>query len=747
LKVIAENRGREMFKNIDVLHGAGVLDGYKGTAARLPEFGRYNLIYGWNASGKTTLSRFFRLMEGPNSPRLSPQAYARFSAEQGVLDTLKDQDRAQCHVRVFNSDYVEDNLKQGHTSAPALFIIGSENIRLSERIALLSHQRDRMVRIYSALRRRNEDADKAREKQATAHASACGTSLGIRNFRSPDLKNIAARLADEAAAYLLSEEVLQTEIAAARDQVQYQNLPTTLYAMPQRIPEAGDFASLLSDTPQQQTITRLSQNRELSDWVRTGLHIHQGKTQCEFCGGDATSALAEYARHFSDEYRKQYSAIQDAIHGLEGFLGNVNLPHPNAWIPSLRSRFGDAERRLQQWLQAEEHIRTTWLGQLKDKLDHMETSTLVAPIGERLSDLTKIVDELYALVAEHNRACAEADDVRRKAAEHVKNHFAVRYLLDSDSLASAKILAEASGLLTRAEAMGKSVTAKLTAIQAELQRSSVAATEINGHLQRIMSGRISVEQMADGQLRFMRGETVATNLSDGEKTAVSLAYFLVSLKQNGQQLSNTIVFIDDPICSLDANHIYDVAYLLLDQLKEAKQLFVSSHNSEFFNTIKKEWAWNNGKFNTGAQGYLMHRKQDGSSELVSLPPHLAKFRSDYHHVFYCLQKMRSSTSADIDSYISCPNLLRRFLEMYLGFRKPSAASYETKLDLLIGDEVARKALARFVGEGSHSQSTLRLLEYADFPSMARGMIDRVLKALEEKDPTHYAALAEATSEP
>lgn len=68
-----------MFKNIDVLHGAGVLDGYKGAAARLPEFGRYNLIYGWNASGKTTLSRFFRLMEGPNSPRLSSQAYARFA--------------------------------------------------------------------------------------------------------------------------------------------------------------------------------------------------------------------------------------------------------------------------------------------------------------------------------------------------------------------------------------------------------------------------------------------------------------------------------------------------------------------------------------------------------------------------------------------------------------------------------------------------------------------------------------------
>jgi len=31
--------------------------------ADLPNFSRYNLIYGWNSSGKTTLSRLLRAME------------------------------------------------------------------------------------------------------------------------------------------------------------------------------------------------------------------------------------------------------------------------------------------------------------------------------------------------------------------------------------------------------------------------------------------------------------------------------------------------------------------------------------------------------------------------------------------------------------------------------------------------------------------------------------------------------------
>lgn len=32
------------------------------------EFGRYNLIYGWNGSGKTTISRLFRALERRTAP-------------------------------------------------------------------------------------------------------------------------------------------------------------------------------------------------------------------------------------------------------------------------------------------------------------------------------------------------------------------------------------------------------------------------------------------------------------------------------------------------------------------------------------------------------------------------------------------------------------------------------------------------------------------------------------------------------
>ena len=83
--------------------------------------------------------------------------------------------------------------------------------------------------------------------------------------------------------------------------------------------------------------------------------------------------------------------------------------------------------------------------------------------------------------------------------------------------------------------------------------------------------------------------------------------------------------------------------------------------------------------------------------------------------------------------------------MYLGFRRPTAKGYVTKLDILFDDEVERGAVARYVDEGSHSASTLRLLEYSDFPALSRGMVERVMRALERVDPNHYAVLVAETT--
>ncbi|MGC3962355.1 MAG: AAA family ATPase [Rhodocyclaceae bacterium] len=732
-----------MLRRIESIANAAVWSGYNGQTSTAPDFERYNLIYGWNASGKTTLSRVIGLLIG-SSTRLPTGARARVSVGQEVLDSAKKQDIGRITVQIFNRDFIDDNLQRDdYTHAPALFIVGQENIRLSDRIASLTRRRERLAAMYRAVRKKQDEANGARDKAATDLARDCGTMLGVRDLRAPNLKLLAQGL-EKPAEHLLDETALQANVTQARDQAEFapfRSWPTVARPRPSGIDE---ISQLLKDAPQQNTIKRLTDDPELSDWVRNGLRFHEHTAACAFCGGDATQALATYAKHFSDEYRRQHAAIQAQIGLLEQPSALPSFPHEKEWVPGIRAKAQEVLHRLEAWAARQNDLRSAWARLLREKLKNMETVLSVEPADDPSPALEAILADLQQAKADHDRACDELAATRRGAAEKVKAHFAARYLLDPGAAEARETLNQASAVLSRVQKVGQKIKGQSEAAHAELQRSSVAANQINDLLKRLLGPRISVEQALDKRIRFIREGQAATNMSDGERTAISLAYFLVSLEQNGQRLEDQIIFIDDPICSLDANHIYDVAYLLMTRLKACCQLFISTHNSEFFNTIKQDWA-ERGKFKKEHAAFLIHREGGGASQLLELPAHLAKFRSDYHHVFHCLRGFQASTNPDIDAYLSCPNLLRRFLEMYLGFRRPTAKGYLTKLDILFDDEVERGAVARFVDEGSHSASTLRMLEYSDFPALSRGMVGRVMRAMERADPDHYAVLVGETT--
>ncbi|AIO64914.1 AAA family ATPase [Burkholderia oklahomensis] len=734
-----------MFRRIESIASAAVWSGYDGRTSTAPDFERYNLIYGWNASGKTTLSRIIGLFSGSGGTRLPPSARVRVSVGNEVLDSARDQDRSRIPVRIFNRDFIDDNLQRDdYTHAPALFIVGQENIRLSNRIASLTRRRERLAAMYRTVQKKQSDANGAREKAATDLARDCGTMLGVRDFRAPNLKGLAQGLANPAE-HLLDETTLQAAVAQARDQSEFTPFRNFPVVAPPQPPGINDVAQLLKEAPQQNAIKRLTEAPALSDWVRSGLRFHEHTATCAFCGGDAAQALEAYAKHFSDEYRRQHAAIQAAIGRLEQPRALPNFPHEKEWVPGVRVKAQEALRRLEAWDARENEIRSDWARLLREKLANMEAVLSVEPVDDQAPALQAILADLQRAKDEHNRACDELAATRRSAADKVKAQFAARYLLDPGAPEVREALNQAGAILDRVQKVGQKIKGQSEAAHAELQRSSVAASQINGLLKRLLGPRISVEQAQDNRIRFIREGRPATNMSDGERTAISLAYFLASLGQNGQRLEDLVVFIDDPICSLDANHIYDVAYLLITNLKACRQLFISTHSSEFFNTIKQDWADRAGKFKKEHAAFLVHRESDGDSQLLVLPAHLAKFRSDYHHIFYCLRKFQVSTNQDIDAYLSCPNLLRRFLEMYLGFRRPTPKPYLTKLDILFDDEVERGAVARYVDEGSHSASTLRLLEFSDFPAMSRGMVERVMRAMERVDPDHYAVLIAETT--
>jgi wobble nucleotide-excising tRNase len=113
-------------------------------------------------------------------------------------------------------------------------------------------------------------------------------------------------------------------------------------------------------------------------------------------------------------------------------------------------------------------------------------------------------------------------------------------------------------------------------------------------------------------------------------------------------MKDVVVYIDDPISSLDSNHVFQVYAILknlfFEKISDAqgkpktvitcKQLFISTHNFEFFEMLKKLPIDRQKPTQTdGARYYLVKRLSPTASTLVDLPASLRQYTSEYHYLF------------------------------------------------------------------------------------------------------------------
>jgi wobble nucleotide-excising tRNase len=109
-------------------------------ASDVLDFGRFNLIYGWNASGKTTLSSLFRKLE-LREPLT--EGTADFVIDGSVCDLTKiSAESLLPQVRVFNREFVEANVLSSQL-AP-IFYLGAESVEKQRQIELLKKELENM---------------------------------------------------------------------------------------------------------------------------------------------------------------------------------------------------------------------------------------------------------------------------------------------------------------------------------------------------------------------------------------------------------------------------------------------------------------------------------------------------------------------------------------------------------------------------------------------------------------------------
>src|SRR5690606_30584727 len=104
-------------KKIDSIKNMAVFNDFRWTSSvrdggnNIAEFKKINILYGRNYSGKTTLSRIFRALEtGSISDKYSSPEF-QLSFDGGSNATQNSSSNHGQVVRVFNEDFVRDNLR------------------------------------------------------------------------------------------------------------------------------------------------------------------------------------------------------------------------------------------------------------------------------------------------------------------------------------------------------------------------------------------------------------------------------------------------------------------------------------------------------------------------------------------------------------------------------------------------------------------------------------------------------------
>jgi len=712
----------------------------------LPEFSKINLFYGWNYSGKTTLSRIFQALEG----KRLPEGYSSGSFELVLDDGSRidsNNESITARILVFNRDYVERNFEQEHT-AQAVFILGEENKALRDRLRVLTNRRDRLAGALENFRKRKQSIKGKLNKSGTDKARDIGNLLGVRNFRRPNLESRIDEIRKDPDRYILTEEQVTAHLQTLRGVETYDSIDTIQISLPDMHQVAREVNELIGQTASNRAITRLKENPQVESWVRQGLALHEDKRICEFCGNGLTEERLNLLKgHFSEEYERLVQQVDAKSKGLESAISSPKIPDESRIIGTERTSYTQAKERLNEWLQWARNTRDDIIRVLKEKLIAIETPLNWSGNLDKADEGTRFLSDLNESIDRHNSAVKDMEGTKAEVREVLEKHYTAQYLIEGNALQWEADLDTQQKKIERAEQLLERIDEKIRDIEVKTRESFIGAEKLNSLIKYLLAdSNIEVEPVDDATFQFKRNGRLATYLSEGEKTAITFAHFVTNLEAGDASIEDTIIFIDDPVSSLDSNHTYAVFALITEQLAKAWQLFIATHNMELFNLLKSRWLGRRGGNTDEGHAYHVWRSIDSDgnpkAELRDLPRLLRSYKSEYEFIFAQLYRFACSTKPTLHEAYTAPNLLRKFLEAYLGFRKALPREWWGKLDLLLDEPESQREVQKFTDEESHLQALGRALAHSDLISNAQRCVKMVLNGLQAKDPNHYKSLVE-----
>lgn len=770
-----------MITKIKKLKNYGIFKDFNGEATR--DFGKINLIYGWNGSGKSTLSKVFESLEKRRNLQASVDPSCEFSVAlaENILTTEKNITQSTAAVRTFNAGFIKENIDWDN-SVKSILLVAKEKIDDRKRLEQLKMQQESDLK---AAEKASSEAAKATgdlQKFLTDSAKRTKSSLQIigtednhyLNYNRTKLESFISSNIDAIRdpSSILDKDELVALVVAAKPVSKPQISAITDRLDASKLKDAqARLHSLLTQTATSIVLTRLKENPDIQSWVQTGLSIHNThkSESCEFCGTALVETrIDEINAHFSDEYRQFQSRLVSAEQWLnQQFVDIGDLSQEEKLYEELRTKFTANASELYLHATNINSGIARWQDLLKEKIsDQFRTDFVVPAIDvDACVGFKSVLAEMNSTITRHNRKTEDFIKETGAIKNKIELHYAAMEVKDFAYFSKIQKRDSISKQVNAFQVHSSDREREIEKLEAALSNEVLGADEFNKHLHNFL-GR------SDLRLRFnqkmlgyeiIRGaeQRHARDLSEGEKTAIAFVYFITKLSEGDNDISKLIIVVDDPISSFDSNHLFHAYSYLRHHCAPALQLFVLTHNFNFFKLIR-DWLESTNKNRRNRRPerpencffYVIEANTESprKSALNNAPKNLHDYSSEYHYIFSRLYSYREQAKVDRDEAFLTANLARKILESFFSFKYPvykgdMAGLFQQGLNgCTITTPQTKEKIYRFINKYSHN-AIIEIGE--DSPENLVGeshnVIADIFRWMKEVDDTHYEQMVTSLS--
>lgn len=715
---------------------AGFLDGWSMPVGA-KDLERINVIYGGNGSGKSTLARVFAKMAGQDLTDLGVQVDV--SEPDGTTRRVTDRtDNFWSRVRVFNKDFVRRNLLfnvEGRSDVLPLLVLGEPNVERDKRLAEINPRLEAIPSELSEALTASSNATRAANKLATDTARTIGQELQPAGGRYESRKYDARRLR-EALPSVDPETDIRSDSQTTADLrvVQGQRMePVEL--IQQGTFDLGSFEEQVSEVIGQ-TITSTALDELVGDanaeqWVQRGLQLHEHRDECLFCAHPVTPERRRtLEKHFDESFKK----LQDCLSALDSKLENEHtaVAASLAMTPDRARLYSDLHEDYDKKVGLQEDAIAEYqarIASLRTALAEKRASpfSVIHPSAPLPGRAEVNFEQINESLEHHNERSTDYDRAVAAAAWRIEV---------SRLAAIANTFREFQERARIKSELAETIQEEQERLEEERTRLSVAeldASPLAVELTRDVAGLLGRDELVfanqDGKYSIERHGKPATELSEGERTAISLLYFLCSLRDERTRDLNLTVIIDDPVSSLDQEILFGASSHLWSALvgNGAKhQVLLLTHSFELFRMwsnqldrlpgyVKKSCPYSIYELRT--------RYKKPSDGAVRRTPALlswtdeklrTKLRSQYHYLFWRIadvvleEESDGDLAKEMEATAVIPNAARQMLEAFLAFKYPSKiGDFEGSMRRAFEEQSVtdplRQRITRFVHRQSHNE--------------------------------------------